>query len=399
MSERDVAEGILLEAQSFPSAPPGACKPCEALKPLRAGVFFDGTNNNMKRDKPKGCETNVVRLFDLYKEGSDATALRRKCYLRGVGSLDKEARQQQLARENQQAVQQWGRDPEMLQSQLSANQGRYVADLGYNVAGMAGGAGGKTRLNMAYFWLKDRCGEVAESAERMVDVYGFSRGAALARTFVNLVNQALVKHHPTLRVRFLGIYDTVGSFGVAGDESDPGQNLGVDTTDARATAHFTARHELRQNFPLSRTPNSDRSYAGVHSDVGGSYPPEDEDKRVNHLAFVPFFDMHAASVRCGVEMADPSSPVDVEALRRQANEFAGEGASMYDPAGEWAQRRKAFWDKYIHQSHATPSSWWIGRQFQRLNPNHMDNSGARRLFDPPRLQIVGEPPEFDWKKP
>ena len=28
------------------------------------GIFFDGTDNNMERDKPKGTHTNVVRLFD-----------------------------------------------------------------------------------------------------------------------------------------------------------------------------------------------------------------------------------------------------------------------------------------------------------------------------------------------
>ena len=32
------------------------------------GVFFDGTDNNMDRDKPRGAHTNVVRLHDAFPD-------------------------------------------------------------------------------------------------------------------------------------------------------------------------------------------------------------------------------------------------------------------------------------------------------------------------------------------
>lgn len=34
--------------------------------PARIGLFFDGTNNNEKRDRPENCHSNIVRLYDAY---------------------------------------------------------------------------------------------------------------------------------------------------------------------------------------------------------------------------------------------------------------------------------------------------------------------------------------------
>jgi hypothetical protein len=389
MSERDVAEGALEQASGFSSAPPGATCPCKKPPRLRAGVFFDGTDNNKSRDKPLGKQTNVVRMHEVWREFTDAEALRRKCYLRGVGSMDHGERASQL-----------GKDVSWNPLKTIAGAGGYVADVGYNLAGKIGGAGGKTRLNLAYFWLRDRCGEVTDAAERTVDIYGFSRGAAIARTFVNLVNQGLQREQPLLRVRFLGIFDTVGSFGLPGDDSDPGENIGIDTLDAQAIVHCTARHEYRQNFPLTRTPTSDTAYTGCHSDVGGGYRPVDEG-RLNHLAFIPFVDMHKAGVDAKVDL-DPAAgqipgDVDVEKLREQALAEAPEDARLLDPKVKWTPEQQAFHAKYIHQSHTTPSDWWFINQAKRTFPHHIDNSGWRRVLDVRRQTLVALPPEFEWK--
>lgn len=401
---RAVAAGVNGEAQAFSSGPPGPTCPCQnPHRKLHAGVFFDGTNNNRDRDKPKGKHTNVVKLWQVWKEGGDAEALRKKMYVDGVGSMDVGARTRQAGREVRQNSRWWLPGSQVVAAGVSA--GRLAADLGHDVAGMAGGAGGKERLNRAYFWLKDRCAEVPKPASKTVDVYGFSRGAALARTFVNLVNMALRRDEPAISVRFVGVFDTVGSFGMAGDDSDPGQNMYVDATDARGISHYTARHEHRQNFPLTVVTGVDKEYAGVHSDVGGGYEPQDSDGKVNHLAFVPFRDMHRDSVRCGVLM-DPWAPevpgVDIEALRRQADEFAGSGHSLTAPGSPWLQRRQQFWERYVHESAVRRSNWWhaagpLGSAYVLLNPHKPDSTGARRKFTPRRFRLKGRPPGFDWE--
>jgi thioesterase domain-containing protein len=97
-----------------------------------------------------------------------------------------------------------------------------------------------------------------------VDVVGFSRGAALALHFVNSLPQGLT-------VRFVGLWDTVPSFGVPGNSWDLGWKLGMPNTGRVYQA--MARDESRLNFPLHRLPAHSRLqeqwFRGVHSDVGG----------------------------------------------------------------------------------------------------------------------------------
>ncbi len=53
------------------------------------GVFFDGTDNNMDRDKPRGAQTNVVRLYDAYPQDTFKDRFY-KVYVPGVGTPFKE---------------------------------------------------------------------------------------------------------------------------------------------------------------------------------------------------------------------------------------------------------------------------------------------------------------------
>lgn len=396
-----VATGAHAEAQGFPSSPPSATRPCQQPhRRMHAGVFFDGTNNNKDRDLPEGKHTNVVRLWRVYREFATADAVHKKQYVDGVGSLDTAERRRQAGREALQNTRWYN---PVLPALRSA--GGLAADLGSNVAGMAGGLGGEERLNRAYFWLRDRCGEVPEPAMKTVDVYGFSRGAALARTFVNLVNLGLRRSQPQLNVRFVGVFDTVGSFGLAGNEYDPGQSMYVDGTDAQRIVHLTARHEHRHNFPLTIIPGIDEEYPGVHSDVGGSYPPSDEDGRVNHIVYIPLTDMYNASARMEIPM-DPlageiAGGVDVEALRREAQIYAGpDPQTSTDRA--FSEARDRFFRRYVHESTVVRSRWWyaagpIGMAVVYFNPNKGDSSGARRKFTPRRKRLVALPPGFSWR--
>jgi hypothetical protein len=392
---RDVATANRSAAQKLPSTVPTSRQGCpKAVKQLRAGVFFDGTNNNRFRDMAVGKDTNVSRLFDMYREFDDSTH-RKKQYIVGIGSLDEEQLTEDLDQEVQEQTEAadgfFTKAFVQVKATASAKATYWATQVG-DLAGKAGGLGGQARLNDAYAWLRARCAEVPPEAPKTVDVYGFSRGAALARTFVNLVNQALKPSDSSVEVRFVGIFDTVGSFGIAGDDSDPGQNMAIDGG-AASIFHCCAQNEYRSNFPLVSAPGSDRWYIGAHSDVGGGYGPN-EDGKVNHLAFIPLADTHEASVGAGVELSGwqpvaQKAGVDVDGLRALAKKYDPNDTAPFDPKSDYAAQRQAFMDKYVHIS---ASSRW-----NKLAPNHAEWSGLRTVYTPSSKTIVGAPPDFDWE--
>jgi hypothetical protein len=64
-----------------------AFKGPECIQEIHVGIFFDGTNNNMLRDKPVQAHSNIVSLYDAHRED-------RKTYFRyyipGVGTAFEE---------------------------------------------------------------------------------------------------------------------------------------------------------------------------------------------------------------------------------------------------------------------------------------------------------------------
>lgn len=403
---RATARGVQGEAQSFPATRPGATRPCDATgRKLRAGVFFDGTDNNKARDEPRQGHTNVVRLYNVYKDTATPQEKWVKQYIVGLGSMDTDARQRQAERERAEVKDKWfgarwGREV--------TSRGRHLADTGANVAGLAGGLGGQERLNRAYFWLRDRCGEMPLQACKTVDVFGFSRGAALARTFINLVNMALRRSQPHVTVRFVGIYDSVGSFGKAGDDSNPGQNMYVDATDMMDLRHFVARHEYRENFPLSYITGVDREYPGAHSDVGGSYPPL-ENGKVNHLAFIPFRDMYQAGIRWTLWKLAWTTQLHglavnaVQPLKVRSDQLAGPATKPMTSHQRLTEAQREFFNRYIHESGVRPRGlvagvWNDGVAGHVTNVgNQIDPAGRRRRIPHRRLRLTAMPPSFKWK--
>ncbi|WP_431241975.1 phospholipase effector Tle1 domain-containing protein [Flavobacterium sp. P21] len=80
-----------------------------------------------------------------------------------------------------------------------------------------------------------------------------------------------------IKVRFLGLFDTVSSYSTLIDGKP---NFDNDTTQlplnnlgkAKTVIHFTATDEHRNNFSLTKTTTGkEKEFPGVHSDVGGSY--------------------------------------------------------------------------------------------------------------------------------
>lgn len=159
------------------------------------------------------------------------------------------------------------------------------------------------------------------------DVFGFSRGAAAARHFVNCVHrgdnaiqQAITKglngrnHHgkPAGEVRFLGLFDTVCAVGSVTDLLDvhdgvnPGVELALPAGIAQQVFQITAMHECRYNFSLNSIKESwpELPLPGVHSDMGGGYNPLERE--------------HLFLTRPAHETVDREMPVEKTGIYKRA---------------------------------------------------------------------------------
>ncbi|MCC6553515.1 MAG: DUF2235 domain-containing protein [Polyangiaceae bacterium] len=345
-------------AGAFRDAQPSSTETCPLEKGLIAGIFFDGTGNNKYADAAGGSESNVARLYEVYKKFTDERWVREKLYIIGPGAASG--------------------DEEGEEGAETIPEGGFW----HNIGGQKGGSGGRERLNIAYRWLKAKCDEHKPPEKKLVDTYGFSRGASLARTFVNLVNQALKQEVENVSHRFLGVFDTVGSWS---SEEEVSMNPGLDSGDSYAWAHFTARHEHRKHFPLSVLPGADKEYTGVHSDVGGGYA--DQTPRVrNHIAFVTCNHMYLRSIESTVDMdPPPTNGVNIDQLYDEMEIYGGGRAVMYDPNGSFPIERQRWMATYVHTSTgAMPWNWstWSGR---------------RRTIQHEKRTIGALPPNFTWR--
>ncbi len=173
-----------------------------ACKILKLGVFFDGTGNSKIPDSSKGQMSNIAKLSELYQEGSfkenGKDVVSKMLYVNGVGTYDSEM----------------------------ADFFNFI-DRKYDKGG--GGGGAKRIYEMidkvtaeldAHPY--DREDETLFT-KREINVFGFSRGAAMARDFVNELRKNYIKEEPKykdIHFNFIGIYDTVGSFGKPGNAVD-----------------------------------------------------------------------------------------------------------------------------------------------------------------------------------
>lgn len=175
-------------------------------------------------------------------------------------------------------------------------------------------------------------------------VYGFSRGAAAARTFVRWLSELLPppeaegKNPPQclqtgemqlpVSVEFLGLLDTVASVGVAhvvpiaeGHMSwaDDTMELPDDKTYGgliKKCVHLVSGHEQRLCFPLDSVRRGNGKYPpyvtevvypGMHSDLGGGYPPGDQGKANGEddsllLSQIALHDMYASAFSVGAPL-------------------------------------------------------------------------------------------------
>ncbi len=171
-------------------------------------------------------------------------------------------------------------------------------------------------------------------------VYGFSRGAASARAFVNWLSELLPGGRRRgskpelclklgdvkipLSVEFLGLLDTVASVGIANIAPFAEGHMGwadgtmelPDNGLIKKCTHLVSSHEQRLCFPLDSICRSDGTYPGyatevvypgMHSDIGGGYPPGDQGKAVGHndsnvLSQIALHDMYVSAFQGGAPL-------------------------------------------------------------------------------------------------
>jgi hypothetical protein len=278
----------------------------EEVLDITLGMFFDGTLNNKTNTietrnktadykKNGGSPTdnnsynndwsNVARLWDNYDKNFGI-------YIEGIGTEDKEE----------------------------------DSMLGYAFGTGATGIRGKVRKGCEEIVKKVKNIKNAKKADKIAvltfDVFGFSRGAAAARNFVHEIGKSKYKATTTtvshqgvtvtarydsdgtggiqseelpkwghlglklqeagitvdvLKVRFLGIYDTVSSysknFSATPNFHNDVEELSLnDIGRAQSVIHFVAENEHRENFDLTNVHvGIEKIFPGVHCDVGGAY--------------------------------------------------------------------------------------------------------------------------------
>jgi uncharacterized protein (DUF2235 family) len=163
-----------------------------------------------------------------------------------------------------------------------AGVGTRFGKIGRALGGLFG-SGGRARIDEMY---EELC-ENWQQGDEVIDIVGFSRGAALAVHFANKLGEQGVKLNDgsfkkPVRVRFLGVWDVVGSFGLSLDTVINFQeiNLGWDIDTVHNCVdhcfHAMALDERRESFNVTRLDPENKFdnveevwFRGVHSDIGG----------------------------------------------------------------------------------------------------------------------------------
>ncbi|MDR1975840.1 MAG: DUF2235 domain-containing protein [Campylobacteraceae bacterium] len=229
---------------------------------VRIGAFFDGTGGHKENDEKigDGALTNIPKLHELYRQNGFIPL-----YESGVGTREyKDGKT--LTDEQAKAIREG-----------SASRIDY-----YDGKDLAFGGTAKEISDSMMRQIDEQIADVKKAnpnAQIVVDVYGFSRGAAISRDFINSFNEKY-KNDKNIGVDFVGLYDTVASVGTKDDLYNGGLNLDLGKDSANKIVQFTAQDEYRFNFPLHSLTDKYGKLAsnmeqislyGAHADVGGGY--------------------------------------------------------------------------------------------------------------------------------
>jgi hypothetical protein len=185
-------------ASSMHAGRKGSVETATCSQTLWFSFFFDGTGNNLEFDEATLKHSNIAKLFRVHMEDDNAKGIYR-LYIPGVGTRFKE-----------------------------------IGDPGGSTLGLGTGKGGEERMD----WALNRFDKLLaphvalanNPTNKILEInlcaFGFSRGAALARAFINIFlerrcDKADSKDRLRLRlggylvrIRFMGLFDTVASVGM-----------------------------------------------------------------------------------------------------------------------------------------------------------------------------------------
>ncbi|MDY7534307.1 DUF2235 domain-containing protein [Pseudomonas sp. Bout1] len=325
---------------------------------LHISLFFDGTNNNEPYDTRKAKPphpTNIARLYHASLEQPEGGYFR--YYIPGVGTpfpeigeLDFSTSGLAFANRGEDRIN-WGllQIANALSFALTKDE-LSLATLQAKLKIMATtwpltALGKSSRRQAMASLLEPLRVKVATAQPKLLAiklfVYGFSRGAAEARTFITWLSELFDTpegaEHPEqallgmpLTIEFLGLLDTVASVGSA--HAAPFADGHMDWADGtqqlpdvkkfpewiKVCRHFVAAHEQRLCFPLDSIRYADGLYPpyareviypGVHSDVGGGYPPGDQGKARGGsgelLSQIVLHDLYAEAFAAGAPLTVP----------------------------------------------------------------------------------------------
>ena len=331
------------------------------------GMFFDGTGNNMVNDyntppPEKRKHSNIVKLYLTHRDEPQSGYL--SYYIPGVGTpffkvgdsgkgAEATAGSAAAAKGEHRilwaftrllnAPHQFVFGPQMISDQeakgivdsltgyeaLLLNQVRKMS-LPTQAAIGSLEAKRRAKLNALQERLK---AELAKKPNFKVEqinlsVFGFSRGAAQARAFVNWLYEVCKRDGDrwtfagiTIRINFLGLLDTVASVGLTdlfdnglliGHQSWADDNLEIHPA-VEQCVHYVAGHEVRACFPLdsvrvkSHYPDNAKEvmYPGAHSDVGGGYAPSAlgiSPTQDSYMSIIPGAQMYEEARKAGVPL-------------------------------------------------------------------------------------------------
>ena len=311
---------------------PGAKQNCADV--LNISIYFDGTGNNKEKDEEFHRWANPARIWRSAQFLRDIANANYAIYVPGVGTKFKDESTD------------WMDWPD---NKLMKIQDSDAAGLGLGAGGTRRTEFGKTNVdeslrgalvknaNQLNIPLKAYREEgkpeninglaTAIAAHGLItiinlSIFGFSRGAALARAFSNdMMKECATGKDGVLRYKgvpirlhFMGLFDTVASFGLPSltiDTPFNEKNLVVPHTIERCV-HYVAAHELRFSFPVDlirkngvlKSGWTETVYPGAHSDVGGGYEPLKEQNIPNNYARIPMRDMMREAIKRGVRLVD-----------------------------------------------------------------------------------------------
>ncbi|WP_448511428.1 T6SS phospholipase effector Tle1-like catalytic domain-containing protein [Photorhabdus laumondii] len=239
---------------------------------IRIGVFFDGTgqnaNNLLKsQEKDEMLFSNIYRLYTCYDNKASV-------YVEGVGTKNGE--------------------PDKTFPQAIGADNMFFPGYGVSAKYNNAVSGAKEKLKEILSLLDP---EKKSNISVKFDLFGFSRGAAIARHFANMLHsrdKSIIEplnevvenkkgsfSNDSYEVTFLGLFDTVStiwSYNPFNEPHDSGKTgelkVCIKKGVAKDAFQITAMHECRYNFPLYSIDGiyPELELPGAHSDIGGSYP-------------------------------------------------------------------------------------------------------------------------------